>query len=79
MRDYRGELQDIFRDLFDDDDIVIKDTTTAPDIEGWDSLNNVRLMVRIEEKFGFRFNTGEVVSLKSVGDLVKLIEERVRT
>jgi acyl carrier protein len=79
MRDFRGELQDIFRDLFDDDDIVVKDTTTASDIEGWDSLNNVKLMVRIEEKFGFRFKTGEVVSLKSVGDLVKLIEARART
>jgi acyl carrier protein len=79
MPNYRAELQDIFRDLFDNDDIVISDGTTAADIEGWDSLNNVKLVVRIEKKFGFRFNTGEVVSLKNVGELLKLIEQRAKS
>ena len=76
MRDFRAELQDIFRDLFDNDDIQIEDKTTAADISGWDSLNNVKLMVRIERKFAIRFNAGEVVSLKNVGELLKLIETR---
>ncbi len=76
MRDFRGELQDIFRDLFDDDDIEIHAGTTAADIKGWDSLNNVRLVVMIEKHFGIRFSTGEVVSLKDVGELLTLIEAR---
>lgn len=76
MRDYRTELETIFRDLFDDDDIQIKPETTAADVPGWDSLNNVRLVVMIEKHFGIRFSAGEVVSLKNVGELLKLIEQR---
>jgi acyl carrier protein len=76
MRDIRAELQDILCDLFDDDDIVIRDEMTAADVAGWDSLNNVRLMVMVERKFGVHFTTGEVVGLKNVGELVKLIEAR---
>lgn len=76
MSKYQEPLQEIIRDLFDDDDIVINAETTAADIEGWDSLNNVKLMVRIEKKFGVRFKTGEVVGLKNVGELLKLIEAR---
>ena len=76
MRDFRAELQNIFRDLFDNDDIQIEDKTTAADIQGWDSLKNVKLVVQIEKKFAMRFTTGEVVSLKNVGELLRLIETR---
>ena len=76
MRDFRAELQNIFRDLFDNDDIQIEDKTTAADIQGWDSLKNVKLVVQIEKKFAMRFTTGEVVSLKNVGELLMLIEKR---
>jgi acyl carrier protein len=76
MRDYRTELQEIFRDLFDDDEIVLTDELSAKDIPGWDSLNNVKLLVRIEKKLGVRFSTGEVVALKNVGELIALIERR---
>jgi len=51
MRAYRDELQAIFRDLFDDDAIVLTDSTTAGDVSGWDSLKNVRLIVQIERAF----------------------------
>ena len=76
MRDYRSELQEIFRDLFDDDDIVLRDDMSAKDVPGWDSLNNVKLLVRIEKKFGIRFSTGEVVTLKNIGELIALMERR---
>ena len=76
MRDFRGELQQIFRDLFDLDDLVLRDDMTAKDVKGWDSLNNVRLVVHIEKHFKIRFSTGEVVSLKNVGELVRLIQSR---
>ncbi len=76
MPDYRIELEEIIRDLFDDDDIQIREETTASDIRGWDSLNNVKLMVQIEKKFSIRFSAGDIVSLKNVGELLKLIEAK---
>jgi acyl carrier protein len=76
MRDIRSEVQDVFRSLFEDDDIVIDDDTTAADIEGWDSLNNVKLMIQIERKFGFRFKTVEIAGLKNVGELLAIIQSR---
>jgi acyl carrier protein len=77
MPDTRDKLQQIFRDLFDDDDIELTDTTAAADIPGWDSLKNVKLIVQIEKAFKVRFGTGEVVTLKNVGELVALIDRKV--
>ena len=76
MQNFRAEIQQIIRDVFGDESIVINDSTTAADIKGWDSLNNVKLMVHIERKFGFRFKTGEIVGLKNVGELIKIVEQR---
>ncbi|HZS53655.1 MAG TPA: acyl carrier protein [Bryobacteraceae bacterium] len=76
MRDFRAEIQQILRDVFNDETIVIDDNTTADDVEGWDSLNNIRLMVQVERKFGFRFKTSEVAGLKNVGELIKIVEQR---
>jgi acyl carrier protein len=74
--DVKAELQEIFRDLFDDDDIVLSDSTSAKDIARWDSLQNVKLMIRIERAFKVKFGTGEVVGLKNVGELLSLIEKK---
>jgi acyl carrier protein len=76
MRDFRAELQQIIRNLFKDQSIVIDDNTTAADIKGWDSLNNIKLMIQVERKFGFQFKTSEVAGLKNVGELLKMIEWR---
>jgi acyl carrier protein len=72
------KLQEIFRDLFNDDDIVLSDTTSAKDIDGWDSLKNVMLIVRIERAFKVRFGTGEVVALRNVGELLDAIDKKLR-
>jgi acyl carrier protein len=77
MLDPRDRLQDIFRDLFDDDDIVLTDATSAKDIDGWDSLANVKLIVRIEKAFKIRFGTGEIVGLNNVGELVSRIRKKI--
>ena len=77
MPNHRDELQEIFRDLCDDEGIVLTDETTASDVAGWDSLKNVKLMVRVEKAFGVRFGTGEVVGLKNVGELLALIERKL--
>jgi acyl carrier protein len=69
-------LQDIFRDLFDDDELALRPEMTAKDVAGWDSLKNVKLIVQVEKAFKIRFATGEVVGLKNVGELLALIEQK---
>lgn len=66
-------LNEVFRDVFDDDSIVVHDETTANDIEDWDSLEHINLIVSVEKKFGIKMNIGEVNALKKVGDMVDLI------
>jgi acyl carrier protein len=66
----------IFREMFGDDEVVIGPETTANDIEGWDSLKHIQLLVTLEKTFGVRFNTGEMVGLANVGEMVELIAER---
>jgi acyl carrier protein len=77
MADQREKLQEIFRDLFDDDDIVLTDSMSAKDIARWDSLMNVKLLVRIEKAFKIRFNTGELVAVNNVGELIALIDKKL--
>jgi acyl carrier protein len=77
MLGQREKLHEIFRDLFDDDNIVLTDDTSAKDIAGWDSLTNVKLIVRIEKAFKIRFGTGEVVGINNVGELVALINKKL--
>jgi acyl carrier protein len=71
-------LTAVFRDIFGDDDILIRPETTAEDIEEWDSLTNVQLLVAIERVFGgVKFSTGEVANLQNVGQMVAIIEKKV--
>jgi len=70
------QLTEIFQDVFDDDEITIEDSTTAKDIEGWDSLANINLIVSVETEFGIKFKMEEITSLKSVGEMVDVILER---
>ncbi len=67
------QLNEVFRDTFEDDEINVQRDTTAEDIEGWDSLNHVTLMLRIEKAFGVKFTTAQVAKLKNVGELVDLL------
>jgi acyl carrier protein len=71
-------LQEIFQDVFDDDDLVLEDPMTAADVESWDSLNNVKLMVQAERAFGIKFQTSEVANLTNVGALIALIDSKRR-
>lgn len=69
----RDKLAPVFRDVMDRDDIVLSDALTADDVEEWDSLSHIRLMVAIEKRFSVRFTNAEIESLKDVGELVRLI------
>lgn len=71
------DLQEIFQDVFDDDSIEICDTTTAADIEDWDSLEQINLIVAIEKQFKIKFQISEVGSLKNVGEMVDAILAKV--
>lgn len=71
-----NRLTDIFRDVFDDDDLIVTPAMTAADVEEWDSLNHIRLVLSIEKSFGLRFSAAEVGSLKNVGEFVDLIQSK---
>ena len=66
-------LTPIFRDVLDDDTLVVNSDTKASDVDGWDSLAHIRLIVSIEKTLAMRFSAQEVSALKNVGDLVALI------
>ncbi|CAM8380380.1 acyl carrier protein [Candidatus Methylopumilus planktonicus] len=67
------ELVPIFRNVFDDDELIIDSSTTAIDVDGWDSLAHIRLIVAIEKHFGFQFSAAEIVEIDSVGEMADLI------
>jgi acyl carrier protein len=70
-------LNEIFRQVFDDDTIVVDLTTTANDIEEWDSLTHINLVVAVEMRFKIKFALGELQSLKNVGDMAALINKKI--
>jgi acyl carrier protein len=69
---------EVFRDVFDDDSITVTETTTADDIEDWDSLEHINLILAIEERFNVKFNMGEVTGMKNVGEMVDILMERAK-
>ena len=71
-----AQLTETFRDVFEDDQVVIAPEMTADDIEDWDSLTHIQLLVAIEQAFRVRFNTGEVAGLENVGEMVDLIRKK---
>ena len=72
------KLNGVFQDVFDDASITVHDETTSDDIEDWDSLEHVNLIVAVENEFGIHFNMGEVNQMKNVGEMVDIILQRVR-
>lgn len=71
------KLQDIFIDVFDDDEIELNDSTTAEDIEEWDSLIHIQLIIAIESEFNMKFKTAEIQGLQNVGQMVELIKSKM--
>ena len=71
-------LNDVFRDVFDDDSITIDRSTTADDIDDWDSLEHITLIGAVESEFHMRFKMHEVSTMKNVGEMVDIIAVRAR-
>ena len=72
------KLNEVFRDVFEEDDITVTDATTASDIDGWDSLEHINLINAIEQEFEIKFNMGQIVSMKNVGEMADIIMSKLQ-
>jgi acyl carrier protein len=70
-------LTDVFRQVFDDPELAITEETTADEVEGWDSLSHVNLIMAVENRFQVRFKPKEINSFKNVGDLARCVESKL--
>ncbi len=77
MSDVMKALTEVFREVFDDPEIILTDETTADDIEGWDSLSHINLIVTIETRFDVRFKQKEAIGFKNVGELANSIRTKI--
>ena len=71
------KIVEVIRETFDDEALEIERETTAADVEDWDSLSNIELMVALEAAFDVSFKTGEIAGLANVGELADIISRRV--
>jgi acyl carrier protein len=71
-----ARLEGLFQEVFDDDDLTITRQSTAKDVDGWDSMMHVTLVVQVERAFCVKFTSSEVAGLANVGDLVDLIDRK---
>jgi acyl carrier protein len=76
-REILEEITEIFRDVLDNDEIVLRENTTADDIEEWDSLNHIQLVVSIEKHFHVKFPTNEIQKWKRVGDMCASVHSKL--
>jgi len=75
--DIYAQLTEIIRDFFDDDSITATPALSAKDVDGWDSLTHIRLMLTVEKAFKVRFSTSEIGRMETVGDLATIIKARI--
>jgi acyl carrier protein len=74
--DIQQRLTSVFRDVFNDDTLSLRPDLTASEVENWDSLNHIDMITAVEREFKIRFTTGDVSSMKNVGDLMALIQKK---
>lgn len=71
-------LESVFQDVFDDENIQLTSSTTADDIDDWDSIEHITLISAVEDEFKMRFTMGEVSGMKNVGEMAEIIQQRGR-
>ena len=69
-------LTNIFKDVFDDDEIKLSPMTMSEDIDDWDSLSHIRLIISVEKEFGISFTSAEIVDIANVGEFTSLIQRK---
>jgi len=81
MADVRDQIRDIFREVFEDPHLALRDDMTAADVDGWDSLAHINLIIALERQMGIKFATAEISRMKepgqNVGSLLRLIEGKL--
>jgi acyl carrier protein len=78
IADIMNQINDVFRDVLDNDEIQVKSETTADDIEEWDSLTHIQLIVALEKKFKIKFTAAEITSYKNVGHMAESILSKIK-
>lgn len=73
----KNRVQDLFKDIFDDINIIVEESTTAENIEEWDSLNHITLISSIEHEFGIKFTLTEMTAINDVGAMIDLIQSKL--
>ena len=76
MSNRSTQLEEIFQNVFDEDSIQLTPQLSVKDVDGWDSLTHIRLMLTVEKAFKIEFTSSEIGKLENVGDLVGLIKTR---
>ncbi len=81
LTNLRDDVQDVFRAVFDDPALVLRDDMTAYDVDGWDSMNHINLIIAVERRFKLKFATAEISLLKgedqNVGTFLALIQRKL--
>jgi acyl carrier protein len=78
MQDFDSRIQEVFRTVFEKPDLVLRDDMQAKDVEGWDSLNHVTLIMTIEDEFNIKFTTKEVMGFQNVGEMLSCLRGKLR-
>ena len=75
-QEFLDQIQEIFRDQLDDESLILTDEITANDVEDWDSLTHIMLVVAIEKHFKIKFTSNEILSWKNVGEMIECISKK---
>ncbi len=78
QREEFDRLNRVFREVFDDETIRVTPKTTADDIDDWDSLEHITLISAVEREFRMKFKMGEISSMKNVGEMARIVTERMK-
>jgi acyl carrier protein len=77
MNELHSDLQEVFRRVFDDDELVITESTSAADVDGWDSMAHINLIIAVEKRFGVKFAASEIAALgrrgQTVGSIIQIL------
>ncbi|MBK6837502.1 MAG: acyl carrier protein [Bacteroidetes bacterium] len=74
-----NQLTIIFKNIFENDAVILQMDTTANDVDGWDSLTHTSMIVEVEKHFSVKFKLKEVLSFKNVGDMVNMIHSKLHS
>ena len=79
MSSIKDRAEKVFQNVFDLPELTIHSEMVASDVDAWDSLSHIHLIVALEKEFSIKFNVSEVVSFQNVGDLLKIIDNKTKT